>query len=443
MNNNTIATLVALTLVATAMAPLAVASLAEVDDSESTQAPAGVHIKEFGSSAVAFCQLVDNGVPLACDPNPGTIPALGGAFFNVTAWNADGDAAGSYGREVEVWVEQIGGQSLGGFAALGCTDFNDDIECDSGSNGFAGNGDDVCDGVDDKDVKDCDDPSNLSFTFCAEKDDYPYTLIHDNGTTTEEYDDDYDDFVVFVTWWSDVRDSDAGGLGLLTNDNDNTGAGLSFGQFRVDADYKNYQPKAACQDLNDFVVDHDAGDNTGANWQGAATVVGGGDGPIDQGVMGCGATSGNGQGGFCIHDNTVDAVYVEDDDPAIGANLAFQVCRDLNPVRDPNGTVISGTCTDAETLFSHNIDPNGIPLFENPVAVPGPDGQGQIVVFICAGVHSNGAVGAHEHRATQGFGEARPSGGGFNALGGFCGGSPTVGDGEDEQGGKAYVIRAP
>jgi hypothetical protein len=144
---------------------------------------------------------------------------------------------------------------------------------------------------------------------------------------------------------------------------------------------------------------------------------------VDEGSVTCSASTGAGTGGSCLRFNpaTPDpAVFVTDDDPAIGTFVAFQVCVDNNGDGFCTSPAESGPCPD-DIVFSHA---DGGAFF-NPLSVragfrpgcPGGPYPGY-VVFLCAGTHVDGS--AHQHRATTGSSRLVTA---MSGTGNFCGGT--------------------
>lgn len=154
---------------------------------------------------------------------------------------------------------------------------------------------------------------------------------------------------------------------------------------------------------------------------------------VDNGAVVCRDTDGNGspdhgQGGACIRFDELagDSVYVKDFDPAIGPDVVFQVCVDLDGdgvcggKQDPTG---AGGCFD-RIVFSHetNSGANHNPLWVDPASSQamwnfcGQPGFPGYIVITCAGVHSHfDAPGTtHTHTVTEGL-----------AIGVFTGGTPS------------------
>lgn len=272
MHTNKLPAVAVALLFATALVPNGQADPGWFDHYKDAFGPIGLQAKDGLSVTFVYCQTLDPGLPGACDPNPGVIPGLGGAIFFVDGsehpahdWNSEAFASASYGRYLRIWIEQIDGPSLGGFGAAFCADRTDTLTCSDGDDldhpmvyGWASDHSDC-----QKDKKNCKNPLDLEMHVCVPKDNYAYERLNDDGTVTTGVDNQYDDFYVFIEAWLDVADPDAGGTGLLENQKDNTGVGLSMGTFRIYVDWDVFLLEQDC--LLENESDQDA---TGGGWNG-------------------------------------------------------------------------------------------------------------------------------------------------------------------------------
>lgn len=157
--------------------------------------------------------------------------------------------------------------------------------------------------------------------------------------------------------------------------------------------------------------------------------------PADNGVVVCDPGTG-GAGGACIAwDGASDSVLVSD--VLAGLDVAYQVCVD----NDGDGVCVERSpllpgCDD-QIFFSH-ADGGAFfnPLGPLPTSfLPGcPGGFPGWVVFLCTGVHDDGA--AHTHDATDGTVVGTTGGTGY---GNFCGGGNATGE-RNNTAAKAYIV---